>query len=142
MIFLEVLKHVNNIQTNNLLDLIVFYKNDLIFYKRSKEVVLLVSEYLFDVVCPNFLDISSKSDLKALLKRFSSGLDVSQMFKEYKKGGASSFSKHFETQSDSSYRELSSFEKGVFFQEGKNKARPFFIPYELFKKNYKPDTSK
>jgi hypothetical protein len=137
-IFLMMLQELTTINDNSIYDIIIFTKNDLIYYKKCKELALFFSQYLFDVSDSLNQETCTQSELKKFLNFLGLQMD-SHIF--YDQNNVQNiprrFSRNFEETGDSFYRTFNSKEKGKFFQQEKGRGMPFYIPRVLFKNNYK-----
>jgi len=136
--FLMILQELLLINDNSFYDLIIFHKNDLIYYKNCKELALFFSEYLFDMWESLNQEICKQSELKKFLAFLGLQMDSHIFYDEQEDSSIPRrFSRNFEEDGDSFYRNFKSKEKGKFFQKEKGKGMSFYIPTNLYEKFYK-----
>jgi hypothetical protein len=136
--FLMILQELLVINDKSSYDLIIFHKNDLIYYKHCKELALFFSEYLFDMSDTLNQEICKQSELKKFLSFLGLQMDSHIFYDEVENSTIPRrFSRNFEENGDSFYRNFKSKEKGKFFQKEKGKGMDFYIPFNLFNKFYK-----
>lgn len=136
---LMILQEVAKINDQSIYDLFIFHKNDLIYYKKCKELALFFSKYLFDVSDSLNQETCKPSELKKFLSLMGLEMDSHIFYdEEDSKRIPQRFSRDFQETGDSFYRAFNSKEKGKFFQQEKGKGMPFYIPCVLFGKHFKP----
>ena len=120
--FLMILQELITIPDTSTYDLIIFNKNDLIFYKNCKILALFFSQYLFDLSDSLNQEICKQNELKKFLNFLGLQMDSHIFYDEKEKSSIpSKFSKNFEEKGDSFYRSFQSIDKNKFFQSKQGK---------------------